>query len=326
MAKNLFNDFTWFDKKSRPLYSPSNAGEPSLVGYEQGHIGGLSALGRALSGIAAPFAVDFQYGQRQYEADLKQQQADMEFAALLEKNRLTNQAILSKEKSRSEFLSKMGDMEAKGYNAIPYMTADGGAGVRWQQDPEYQASLKVRNAAQKTINQEIPTFNQTLSALDRMDELIDKSPDYKPGILPATIAKSEVALKKLANDPFTIKYQGFIDQSLSNLSRKLGEKGVLTEPDIVRVLNGLGRMDMPKEVRKQLTAEIRQKMADSGVGLLETAGMSKEGFAKKYPDTAKKLFNIENKSVDVNNIPKYDPNTQRLQRNKLTGEYRVVPK
>lgn len=92
MAKNIFQDFTWTDRKSRPLYSPSNEGAPTIVGYQTARIGGLSALGRALSGIAAPFAGDFQYGQKQYEADLKQQQADMEFAALLEKNRMMNQA------------------------------------------------------------------------------------------------------------------------------------------------------------------------------------------------------------------------------------------
>lgn len=102
MAKNLFNDFTWFDKKSRPLYSPSNAGEPSLVGYEQGHIGGLSALGRALSGIAAPFAGDFQYGQRQYEADLKQQQSDQEFQALLLKNAMAQQEFKLKQSDKKD--------------------------------------------------------------------------------------------------------------------------------------------------------------------------------------------------------------------------------
>lgn len=93
MAKNIFQDFTWTDRKSRPLYSPSNEGAPTIVGYQTARIGGLSALGRALSGIAAPFAGDFQYGQKQYEADLKQQQADMEFAALLEKNRIQQKML-----------------------------------------------------------------------------------------------------------------------------------------------------------------------------------------------------------------------------------------
>lgn len=292
----MANNFRWFNQQG--YTDNSNADSPSYVPSREG---GLSILGKTLQGIAAPFAGDYQFNQRQAETEIRQQQADQEFQALLMKNAMEKQKTSDALKSRADgqkllkdALSGGGGLE--GYIRKPYISPNGGVGVQFVQDPEYQNDLKVKIAAKKTINQEVPTFNQTLSALDRMDEFIDKSPDYKPGVIPATLAKGDIAIKKYGNDPFVTKYQGYVDQSLSNIARKLGEKGVLTEQDIGRVINGLGRMDAPRDVRKALTAEIRTKMRDSGVGLLETAGMSKEDFAKKYPTTSNKLFGTEDVS------------------------------
>jgi hypothetical protein len=102
MAKNIFDNFTWTDRKSRTLYSPSNAGAPEPVGYESGRIGGLSALGRALSGIAAPFAGDYQYAERMNAQDLRSQQADQEFQALLMKNALSKQELAIKQSDKKD--------------------------------------------------------------------------------------------------------------------------------------------------------------------------------------------------------------------------------
>lgn len=93
MATNSWlSDFTWRDKKAKTLYNSDN----EAVGYEPSRIGGLSALGRALSGIAAPFAGDYQYAERMNAQDLRSQQADQEFQALLMKNAMQKQAMNAK--------------------------------------------------------------------------------------------------------------------------------------------------------------------------------------------------------------------------------------
>lgn len=294
------DNFTWRGRK--PKYD-ENTGS-----YTPGSEGGLSILGQTLSGVGAAFAGDTQWMQRQQQIDQEAMQADMEFRAKLAEQRLRNQEKENSKKQTEAFLKQYGSgldstNDTKPFVMQPGVSAEGELYLRPFQNPYFKQDMAIQQEAKKTINQEVPTFNQTLSALDRMDELINQSPDYKPGFLEATAARADVALKEYSNDPFVKKYKGFVNQSLSNLARKLGEKGVLTEQDVNRVVSGLGSMDTSRELRKQLTSEIRQKMADSGIGLLETAGMSKEDFYKKYPDTAKKLFNTD--LIQTSKDPRY---------------------
>lgn len=66
------------------------------TGYAPRQQGTLSLLGKALTGIAAPFAGDNQWLQRETEQQLKQQQADQEFQALLMRNAMQKQAMNAK--------------------------------------------------------------------------------------------------------------------------------------------------------------------------------------------------------------------------------------
>ena len=298
MATNFYNTPARTINSFNPDGSIDSSVEPRYIPEKRGL---LYSLGNALTGITAPFLGDYQWAERQAAADLQRRQSDMEFQALLQKNFISKQNDIRQNENRQRIADLISSGGMAGYVTKPYLSGSGELSIGFEQDPEYRASIKAKGEALKAINQEVPTFNQTLSALDRMEEFIDKSPDYKPGFLEATSAKADVALKKYSNDPFVSKYKGFVDQSLSNLARKLGEKGVLTEQDVGRILNGLGRMDSPREVRKSLVNEIRQKMADNGIGLLEAAQMSKEDFSSKFPDTAKKLFrNNENQGNSSN--------------------------
>lgn len=70
---NPFKDFTWFNQPG------SLNGET----YTPGRQGGLSAIGKALSGISAPFVGDMDWALKNNQMDMQQQQADMEFQKFL---------------------------------------------------------------------------------------------------------------------------------------------------------------------------------------------------------------------------------------------------
>ena len=95
----MANNFRWFNEPGRNLLSPSNEGDPNVVGYQPSQEGALSILGRTLQGIAAPFAGDYHFNQRQAQQELMQQKADQEFQALLMKNAAAKQAEKSNMKS-----------------------------------------------------------------------------------------------------------------------------------------------------------------------------------------------------------------------------------
>lgn len=126
----MANNFRWFNEPGRNLLSPSNEGDPNVVGYQPSQEGALSILGRTLQGIAAPFAGDYQFNQRQAQQELMQQKADQEFQALLMKNAMTRQEDLNQRSLRNaqanalnaqaEYFRNSGNAQDGGINGINY--------------------------------------------------------------------------------------------------------------------------------------------------------------------------------------------------------------
>ena len=101
----------WFDRQAMTFQAtnPTNyvnskaqltkgyAVDDSIAsGYAPRQAGILSLLGKSLTGIAAPFVGDTQWLQNETAQQLRQQQADQEFQALLMKNAMEKQAMVSK--------------------------------------------------------------------------------------------------------------------------------------------------------------------------------------------------------------------------------------
>lgn len=104
----------WFDRQAMTFQAtnPTNyvnskaqltkgyAVDDSIAsGYAPRQAGILSLLGKSLTGIAAPFVGDTQWLQNETAQQLRQQQADQEFQALLMKNAMEKQAALRKTQS-----------------------------------------------------------------------------------------------------------------------------------------------------------------------------------------------------------------------------------
>lgn len=88
----MANDFRWFDTPGKELLSPSNQGDPRVVGYQPSKRGALSILGQTLAGIGHTFGsaygtgdpMYFQKTQAMYNDEV---QAEMEFQAQLMRQR-----------------------------------------------------------------------------------------------------------------------------------------------------------------------------------------------------------------------------------------------
>ena len=89
------------------------------TGYAPRQQGTLSLLGKAMTGIAAPFSGDYEWLQREEQQTLRQQQADQEFQALLMKNAMQKQAMKAKGTGLKSVYTTDADGKLKEVGQVP---------------------------------------------------------------------------------------------------------------------------------------------------------------------------------------------------------------
>ena len=297
------DNFTWFDRK--PDYS-NNQYTPSKQGF-------ITTLGRTLSGIGAAFAGDTDYAIKQARIDQEKEQADMEFRAkLLQQKLMENDNI-----NQKELIDRI---TKQGYIPKPYITADGKTGVSFVQDPEIQAQRTIEIAAQKKLDANLPSIASTLKSIEDAEKYAGKLPKTSTGLLNQTFAKGEAALGKYSADK---RYTDF-DAALSKLKTQsarsvMQEIGNLAQTEQENALNTIGKAELPLDNKLSNLNNLRSSLLSGMQSLLQSANKDMSYLEDKHPEIYKRL----NISSD-NKIPNYDPSKQKLQKNKKTGEYRVV--
>lgn len=152
----MANNFRWFNQ---PGYTDnSNAESPSYVPRQEG---ALSILGRTLQGIAAPFAGDFQFNQRQAEIEIRQQQADQEFQALLLKNALTKQEDLNQKELRNAQAAAL-NAQANYFNSQGNGSVPGG-GIDYPYPEDIQMTPKTTTFKGMTKTTLVPELKKEVS-------------------------------------------------------------------------------------------------------------------------------------------------------------------
>ena len=262
--------------------------------YQPRQPGFLSLLSNVGTGALAPFlqanGIDNGFAalvKRQQE----NQMADMEFQKYLSSKGQTGNFVTTDENGRLVVAAprKKGDVFIDPLRTL---------------SPESKIDLKNQGAVRKDLNEKAPIVNSLLGSLDRMESLIDESQDFKPGLVNATKAKLTTKVKQYSNDPFVSKYSGHISQNLSPLARQVqSEKGPLTDRDIDRITKGIGKIDQPRAVRKELVKEIRNKLREQMDASLQGAGYTSDDLKQIYPGIYNKLYGEQ--SVDKGLLGQY---------------------
>lgn len=267
------------------------------TGYAPREQGTLSLLGKALTGIAAPFAGDYQWLQNETAQQLRQQQADQEFQSFLMKNAMEKQKTSAVLKSRAEgqqllkdALSGGGRME--GYIAKPYISASGGVGVQYVQDPEVQAARGVTTAARKKLDAQLPSIASTLKSIEDVEKYARLLPESKPGVLEQTFAKGKAAIGNYSADKRYTDFQAGVNKLKTQAARSvMQEVGNLAATEQENALKTFGDAPIPLENKLSNLNNLKGSVLSGVNALLQSAGMSLEDLKSKHPEVYSRLLN-----------------------------------
>jgi hypothetical protein len=304
----------WFDRQAMTFQAtnPTNyvnskaqltkgyAVDDSIAsGYAPRQAGILSLLGKSLTGIAAPFVGDTQWLQNETAQQLRQQQADQEFQALLMKNAMQKQALAQKKSSREGFAAEIKDMESKGYNKILYQTADGEYGARWQQDPQFKADLavqtKVKSAAAANLNSAMQYSPTLIDLLNRSSNLPEANN------VPEAMVRG-FAATKLQTDPFVASYMQDLEANAPGINKFLGDTAniAVAEREVAKSL--FPKTGNTTETNILKRAALANSIYAGTLSKIKNTGLDKEQYAG-YVDTLKSLADSERLKAIKAGIP-----------------------
>lgn len=187
----------------------------------------------------------------------------------------------------------------------------------WTSTQRFATSLN--GPQQVRLNQALDSVEHSLPELRKLNEQFKRS-NWTPA------NKAELALAITGTDPvrrdLATKYLGQINLMKDELGQAFMGGGVPTDKafeladDILKPVYGAKQLDVSID-QLAINLRIRKNAITSATPALVG------GNANASPAMGK--FGV-NKPAATNEPPQYDPKTQRLQRNKKTGEYRVVAK
>lgn len=153
------------------------------------------------------------------------------------------------------------------------------------------------------------SLNIVLKDLDQVSNMFDSVPQNLKGPIEG---RTKGVIKGALGETNVSIYNDVVKAFTSNIARSiLLEKGVLTNQDIERAIGLLPRLSDTEEIKRGKISQIKT--------LLKTR-------FDEYNRRTNNSLGTNNIIEKENEPPEYNRNTQKLQRNKNTGEYRVVPK
>lgn len=321
----MANNFRWFDQKSKVIDTPSGQ---QYIPQQQG---ALSLIGQSLQGIAAPFAGDYDFGRRQVEMQLRQQQADNEFRAMLEKNRMMSeenqaaannrplsnllmaralgvevpndaiqQALQKSGVSLGPQMQQQGAAQGSTQMKPPigvtggYISQKGGASLRLGETPENRRSAELLQANRKEFKTNINNIASYFNTLNQLEEAATAVGGFDQGIIPQAIGKAKVGADLFSKEPNITRYNKLIKQTLPGFSDVAGVKGSQSDRDIKNLMEGFSDYTAPLETKLQMTRDAKERALQTGLLELEKAGYTIDDLQKQAPEAYKLIFGASN--------------------------------
>lgn len=310
-----------FDKPQRIVGSPSDiedyvAGQTSspMQTFQPRQQGLLSGIGQALSGISAPFVGDMDYAIKQAKLQQERDQADLEFQKYIIRNRGTTGVY--------QIDPISGQLEQAA--TVPY----GSKVYKGVLSPEQMKERAVATGSAEAIKKNIEMSDKLAGAVKKLSVLNKQYNEAFPSGDRTPLeqrvlggASSWAAQKGLVDNPKLVALKKNARPIAINLIRLFGEVGNLSESEQKGALDVASQEGLTEAERFE---QVRQ-FADYAL-----AGASPEAIkalkGRKDIQGILDSFNITlGEEESGSNVPQFDPKTQRLQQNKKTGEYRVVP-
>lgn len=229
----MANNFTWFDR-------PPTIDAPR-------HVGALSAIGKSLQGIAAPFAAAYQgqTGYAQLQLQQQQDQADLEFQKYLlsKQNNVGGKPIFTVGSDGNLMQVQLpgGINPPKGSQVIPPTS---------MQTPDQKTSEAVGLASKKDSAVRAQKLKELTKAVDFFENKIHDVPGGKG--LGGRIQGLSIAAQGMAQtNPKISAYMSSVDGLRSQIARGLGEVGNLSEYEQKYAVNLLPKVTDNLETRQE---------------------------------------------------------------------------
>lgn len=318
-----------FDKRAQ--YSPSGiedyvSGKNTDMGYQGYQQGGLSLLGKALSGVGAAFAGDSQWLQRQTKMDQEAMQADLEFKAALQKQYQDMQDKKASRDFQDRYLQTIAGSGGLGTTpgfdqssqptlaeAFPIpgsalitkqgISSSGKPYTAQVTDPKYAKSLELRNTQIKDVEEFSKPLETFAVGLQSLREAVNNTPEFKPGIGGKFIAKGANALAAINNEKWYNDYDLAYNQNILPAAQSLGASKVLSDRDLENIKKSLGDYSTPRDFKIKAIDTLINKLGSTTESKLKAYGANKDIWSSIYPNASKELGINKNQSGSVD--PRY---------------------
>lgn len=207
----------------------------------------------------------------------------------------------------------------------PYLSPSGNVGMSNKLDPQYNKQLEIRSSQIKEFEDFASALEKLSTRIEPLDNAIDSTPEFSPGVGSKLIAKGTNALADINNEKWYTDYDQAFNKTFLPAAQAEGMSKVMSDLDLQTQIKSLGDPTVPRSVKKQALQQIRESLGKYAESKINAFGVNKDIVSKIYPEASKTFLSNNNSTSGSKDKPDYDPKTQKLQRNKITGEYRVVP-
>lgn len=167
--------------------------------------------------------------------------------------------------------------------------------------PQQKQEIKLQGELQKNLETTIlPEINGLYAGLQKLEEYAKKMPEFKSGIGEGISAKLQTGAAKLANEKWYTDYQSTLNRKVTPFARNLNQaKGSLSDRDIMLMIEGLGKADLPIENKKQIFNDLQDEMGLIVYNGMKSVNISPEDLKKKSPK-AYELLTKSHTTIEVN--------------------------
>lgn len=153
-------------------------------------------------------------------------------------------------------------------------------------DPAFRAEygqqeLKRTYENRAELDKYVRTAQPILSSFMKFQDIAEKLPDYKGGILNQMIARGDTVAKAISADPVISRLNSAIDFSLGLIVKSNGDTGNLAEQEQQRAKDAIGNASLPLAVKIQIYNDTMERVLDRSETLSVQA--KEKNLGNKYP-------------------------------------------
>jgi hypothetical protein len=142
----------------------------------------------------------------------------------------------------------------------------------------------VKGEAKKNLNTQLRAVGNSLKGVNLMEENARALPEYKSGIFNQTVARIDAFQNKYSKDPAFTQFYASVGQTLSNMARVFGERGVLTDQDIIRAAQGTAAdPTIPLSQKIKVMNQVKDMARNNIEVAMEQVGETPASISLKHP-------------------------------------------